>query len=198
MSKLKTAVYFIGMYAMNKVRSHNSVLSHGARNEIVEKILLLVSERGSWEISVNDISSACGTTPASLYSYFSSKNDMIQAAVEEMEKRFGTIASLPVPDKMPEEMKIKMISFYIFDFVVKNRWSVDFVDPFSKYESTARLVERISQFMKKDGKVYKDLEYRVFRFLAGIHFKIKYRFMRNELPGEHDIDDLSRYMSITE
>lgn len=183
---------------MNKVRSQNSVLSHGARNEIVEKILFLVSENGSWEISVNDISSACGTTPASLYSYFSSKSDMMQAAVEEMEKRFSAIANLPVPDKIPEEMKIKMITFYIFDFVVKNRWASDFVDPFSGYRSTAKLMERITQFMIKDGKSHKDLEYRVFRFLAGIHFKIRYRFMRNELPAENDIDDLSRYMSITE
>lgn len=183
---------------MNKVRSQSSVLSHGARNEIIEKILQLVSEKGGWDISVNDISSACGTTPASLYSYFSSKNDMMQAAVGEMEKRFGSIASLPIPDKIPEEMKIKMITFYIFDFVIKNRWAADFVDPFSKYESTVKLMERITQFMKKDGRPHKDLNFRVYRFLAGIHFKIRYRFMRKELPGENDIDDLSRYMSIAE
>jgi AcrR family transcriptional regulator len=186
------------MFLMNKVRSQNSVLSHGARNEIIEKILLLVSEKGGWDISVSDISSACGTTPASLYSYFSSKNDMIHAAVEEMEKRFGSIASLPIPDKIPEEMKIKMITFYIFDFVIKNRWASDFVDPFSKYESTVKLIERITQFMKKDGRPYKDLNFRVYRFMAGLHFKIRYRFMRKELPGESDIDDLSRYMSIPE
>lgn len=183
---------------MNKVRNRESVLSHGAKNEIIEKVLALISEKGDWNITINDIAITCGTTPASLYSYFSSKVDIIQTAVSEMEKRFGAIANLPIPDKIPEEMKIKMITFYVFDFVIKNRWSADFVDPFSKYEATAKLVERITQFMKKDGKVYKDLEYRVFRFLAGIHFKIKYRFMRNELPGENDIDDLSRYMSITE
>ncbi|HRZ80704.1 MAG TPA: hypothetical protein P5044_11905, partial [bacterium] len=60
------------------------------------------------------------------------------------------------------------------------------------------LMERITQFMKKDGRPHKDLNFRVYRFLAGIHFKIRYRFMRKELPGENDIDDLSRYMSITE
>lgn len=183
---------------MNKVRSHESVLSHGAKNEIIEKMLVLVSKNGGWNITVNDIAEECSMTPASLYSYFSSKSEIIESAVIEMEKRFSTIANLPIPDKMPEDMKIKMISFYVFDFVAKNKWAVEFVDPFSNYESTKKLMERITLFVKKEGKPRKDLDYRVYRFLAGISFKIKYRFMRNEIPTELDIDDLSKFMSYSD
>ena len=183
---------------MNKVRSHESVLSHGAKNEIIEKVLVLVSKKGGWDITVTEIAEECCMTPASLYSYFSSKADIIQSAIAEMEKRFVTIANLPIPDKIPEDMKIKMISFYVFDFVAKNKWAAESVDPFSKYESTVKLIERITLFVKKEGRPRKDLDYRVYRFLAGISFKIKYRFMRNEVPTELDIDDLSKFMSYTD
>lgn len=183
---------------MNKVRSNTSVLLHGAKNEIIEKFIILVSKKGSFDVTVNEIAKECNTTPASLYTYFSSKSDIIETAVAEMEKRFSTIANLPIPEKMPEDMKIKMISFYIFDFVIKNKWAVEFVDPFSKYESTAKLRERITLFIKKEGKPRKDLDYRIYRFLAGINFKIRYRFMRNEIPTEMDIDDLSRFMSYSD
>lgn len=183
---------------VEKERGHISIMSAGAKNEIIENIINLVSLKGSWNISVSDIAYECRTTPASLYTYFSSKNEIFECARIEMEKRFGAVINLPIPEKIPEEVKIRMISFYIFDFVAKNKWASDFIDPFSKYESTRLLMKRIEGILIKTKLSKGDLEYRIYRFMAGVHFKIRYRFMRNEVPGEADIDDLSRFMSYPE
>lgn len=175
-----------------------SMLAHGAKNEIIESAIEIVSKKGSWDISVKEIADECKITSASLYTYFSSKSEIIKDAKIEMEKRFSSIINLPIPEKIPEEMKIRMISFYIFDFVVKNRWASEFIDPFSEYESTKELMKRIRLILKKSQLSKDELDYRIYRFLAGISFKIKFRFMRNELPIESDIDDLSRFMSYSE
>jgi AcrR family transcriptional regulator len=179
-------------------RGPNTMMSHGIKHEIIESTISLIATKGSWSISVQEIADACKTTPASLYTYFASKNEIFEDAKEEMAKRFDAVISLPIPERIPEEMKIRMISFYILDFVTKNKWAADFIDPFSGYSSTKKLMDRVSVLLKKNKLSKDELEYRIYRFLAGIHFKIKYRFMRNETPVEADIDDLSRFMSYTE
>ncbi|HQJ59782.1 MAG TPA: hypothetical protein PKV35_02225, partial [bacterium] len=96
------------------------------------------------------------------------------------------------------EMKIRMISFYILDFVTRNKWASEFIDPFSSYAATKKLMGRVRVLLKKNKLSKDELEYRIYRFLAGIHFKIKYRFMRNEVPVEADIDDISKFMLYSE
>lgn len=183
---------------MESVKAAGSIMAHGAKNEIIESTIDIVAKKGSWDVSVSDIASACRTTPASLYTYFSSKNEILESVRVEMEKRFAAVVNLPIPEKIPEEMKIRMMSFYIFDFIVKNRWAIDFVDPFSTYESTEKLMNRIEGLLNKTKLSKDEIKYRIFRFMAGVHFKIRYRFMLGQIPEEIDIDDLSRFMSYPE
>lgn len=179
-------------------RGSNTIMSHGIKNEIIENIIVLIGEKGSWNVSVADIAHVCRTTPASLYTYFTSKNEMFEDVKREMEKKFDAVINLPIPEKIPEEMKIRMISFYILDFVTRNKWASEFIDPFSSYAATKKLMERVRVLLKKNKLSKDELEYRIYRFLAGIHFKIKYRFMRNEVPVEADIDDISKFMLYSE
>lgn len=179
-------------------KTSNSIISNGIRHEIIEKTIDIIAQNGSWNISVADIAKGCNLTSASLYNHFSSKNEIFKEALMLMEEKFDSIVNLPIPDKIPEEMKIRMISFYIFDFVGKNQWAVDFVDPFSEYESTHRLLTRIENIFIRTKLSKDELNYRIYRFMAGIHFKIKYRFMRGETLKENDIDDLSRFMAYPE
>ncbi len=179
-------------------RGTKTIMSHGIKNEIIENTIVLIATKGSWSISVQEIADACKTTPASLYTYFGSKKEIFEEAREEMEKRFDSVISLPIPEKIPEEMKIRMISFYILDFVTRNKWASEFIDPFSSYAATKKLMGRVRVLLKKNKLSKDELEYRIYRFLAGIHFKIKYRFMRNEVPVEADIDDISKFMLYSE
>jgi len=170
--------------------------SEGARSNILESMIRLSEKKGTLDLSIKELAEGCNLTPASLYAYFESKNDMILNVRKEMERRFDTIINLPIPERIPENMKIKMLTFYIFDFVDKNKWAVEYINPFSGYSSTERLLERIVSFLethKKEGSDY-GKNYRGYTFLAGVYFKIKYRMMRNQSPTENDIEDISYFM----
>lgn len=171
--------------------------SEGTRNNILESMIRLAEEKGTLDLSINELAEGCGFTPASLYAYFESKNDMIRSVRKEMERRFDTIINLPIPEKIPENMKIKMLTFYMFDFVDKNRWAVDYINPFSGHSSTERLLKRIISFLEihKNERSDYGKDYRGYTFLAGVYFKVKYRMMRNESPTENDIEDISHFMA---
>jgi len=168
----------------------------GAKSNILESMIRLAEKKGTLDLSIKELAEGCNLTPASLYAYFESKNDMVLSIRKEMERRLDTIINLPIPERIPENMKIKMLTFYIFDFVDKNKWAVDYINPFSGYSSTERLLKRIVTFLethKKDSADY-GKAYRGYTFLAGVYFKIKYRMMRNEKPTENDIEDVSNFM----
>ena len=168
----------------------------GTRNNILESMIKLAEKKGTLDLSIKELADGCNLTPASLYAYFESKTDMIRCVRLEMERRLDTIINLPIPERIPENMKIKMLTFYIFDFVDKNKWAVDYINPFSGYSSTEKLLKRIVSFLDKHRKETTDYgrDYRGYTFLAGVYFKIKYRLMRNESPTENDIEDISHFM----
>ena len=172
-------------------------LLEGTKKNILEGIIRLVERKGTLNLSIKELAEGCNLTPASLYSYFESKNDLIRNVQLEMERRFDAIIELPIPERIPENMKIKMLTFYIFDFVDKNKWAVAYINPFSEYESTRKLLARMSSFLDKysgrKGQEY-GKNYRAYTFMAGVYFKVKYRIMRNEKPTENDIEDISQFM----
>ena len=173
-----------------------SPASEGTKNNILNCIIRYSEKKGTLNLSIKELAEGCNLTPASLYSYFESKNDLIRNVRKEMERRLDTIINLPIPERIPENMKIKMLTFYIFDFVDKNRWAAEYINPFSGYESTKMLLERISTFLDKHNRKSSEYgkDYRAYTFLAGVYFKIRYRIMRNEKPTENDIEDISHFM----
>jgi AcrR family transcriptional regulator len=168
----------------------------GTKKDIVDSIIQLVEKRETFDLSIKELAEGCGFTPASLYSYFESKNDLVENVKTEMERRLDGIINLPIPEKIPENMKIKMLTFYIFDFVDRNKWASDYINPFSEYESTRKLLKRIASFLEPCNRKGSGLgkDYRAYTFLAGVHFKIRYRALRKEKPTENDIEDISHFM----
>lgn len=168
----------------------------GTKKNIVDDIIRLVEKKGTINLPIKELAAGCKLTPASLYSYFESKGDLIEVVKGEMERRLDTIINLPIPERIPENMKIKMLTFYIFDFVDKNKWAVEYVNPFSEFESTKKLLKRIASFLEKHNRRGTEYgkDYRAYTFLSGVYFKIRYRIMRNEKPSENDIEDISHFM----
>jgi AcrR family transcriptional regulator len=183
---------------MSKTKKDHTVFSDGIRYKIIQKTIEIIERDGGVKISVHDLAKECGLVTTTLYTYFSSKNDIINEARNEMARKFDSVASLPVPKNIPEEMKIRMIAVFILDFAIKNRWVVEYIDPFANFEATKKLINRLSTLLKRFSNDENQNEYRVYRFLAGIRFKIKYRFFKNEEPTESDIEDLCRFMSYPE
>jgi len=174
----------------------SSAASQGTKKNILESIIKLVEEKGTLDLSIKELADGCNLTPASLYAYFESKNDLIESVRREMSERFDSIINLPIPERIPENMKIKMLTFYIFDFVDRNKWAVEYINPFSGHKSTKDLLKRIVSFLKVHGRKGSEYgaDYRGYTFLAGVYFKIRYRIMRNESPTESDIEDISYFM----
>jgi len=183
---------------MRDSKKNKNVFSEGIRYKIIEKTIDVITRDGEIKISIHELAKECGLVTTTLYTYFSSKKEIVSEARREMSERFDRIASLPVPEKVPEEMKVRMIAVYILDFVTKNKWAVEYLDPFSQYEVTKKLIDRLSRLLKRFSNDELQNEYRVYRFLAGIQFKIRYRFFRKEFPIESDIEDLCRFMAYPE
>ena len=183
---------------MSKTKKDHTVFAEGIRYKIIEKAIEIIARDGGINISVHEFAKECGFVTTTLYTYFRSKKDIIDEARRQMEMKFDSVASIPVPGSIPEEMKIRMIAVYILDFVTKNRWAVEYLDPFAQYDTTKKLIVRLSKLLKRISNDDVQNEYRVYRFLAGIQFKIRYRFFKGEEPVEKDIDDLCRFMSYPE
>jgi AcrR family transcriptional regulator len=183
---------------MSKTHKNKTVFAEGIRYKIIEKTIEIIARDGSVSLSVHALAKECGLVTTTLYTYFSSKKDIVSEARREMSERFDRIATLPVPEKVPEEMKVRIIAVYILDFVSKNRWALEYLNPFAEYEVTKKLIVRLSRLLKRFSNDDRQNEYRVYRFLAGIQFKIRYRFFRGEMPIESDIEDLCRFMAYPE
>ncbi len=183
---------------MGKLRKKHTVFTEGIQYKIIEKTIEIVARDGEINLTIHELAKECGFVTTTLYTYFSSKKEIIAEAYKEMEKRFEKIVFMPVPEKIPEEMKVRMIAVYILSFVSENKWATRFIDPFSGFEVTKKLVVRLTKLLSRFSNDEEKNEYRVYRFLAGVLFKIRYRFNRGELPVESDIDDLCRFMSYPE
>lgn len=183
---------------MSKTKKNKTVFAEGIRYKIIEKTIEIIGRDGAVNMSVHQLAKECGLVTTTLYTYFSSKKEIISEAWKEMSRQFDKIAMIPVPEKASEEMKVRMIAVYILDFISKNKWGILFLDPFSNFDVTNKLIARLCKLLKRFSNNEIQNEYRVYRFLAGIQFKVRYRFFRNELPVEDDIEDLCKFMAYPE
>ena len=63
----------------------------GTKRKIIETAILLFSEKSYGKVSTRDIAKAVGIRPASLYSHFKSKNDILDQIYKQYEEKVKTV-----------------------------------------------------------------------------------------------------------
>ena len=87
------------------METETQVETPSTRQRILQIALELMSQRGVDGTSMRDLASACGLNVASLYHYFPSKRELLEAVLVE-QGFFPVRARMPKPEDNPEEDKL--------------------------------------------------------------------------------------------
>ena len=94
------------------------------REALVGHVIDLIEERGTSAVTVNDIASLAGMSPANLYRYFASKEALIDAVAEHWFRPKVEIMEEVVASDLPPRRK--MYEFYARRFTrLKGEWERD-------------------------------------------------------------------------
>lgn len=90
---------------MEKIHYHHGNL----RNELIEKAIAIIIDKGEQGLSIRKVAGACGVTYAAPYSHFKSKEELLLACREYVSNLFAEHLSNSIADKditKPETLNI--------------------------------------------------------------------------------------------
>ena len=166
------------------------------KRQIVEVILGLVSEYGVQGVTIARIAARAGVTQAALYMHFSSRDEMLRAAVDVLYERVGqVIASSDEPDIM---VRLRNIGGFHSRLVTSE--ANDFIHPLFEFlaappetglretlgEKQRNIIEGLAA-MVQEGKVQ-----------GSIRADVDPQQVAWELHGVYWAEDVSHLMGLTE
>ncbi len=92
----------------------------------------LVNEIGFAESSVSKIAKAAAVSPATLYTYFANKDDLIISTYKTIMEKMSAQVFLGLSDTQPVKEALLLIWRNIYSYISKNRADYLFTEQFSK------------------------------------------------------------------
>ncbi len=107
------------------------------RKHLVETALKVFAERGFGGATIKDLGTAAGMSPALLYHYFRSKEELLQAVVEHYSFVSDVRRLIESNESMPVELFLKKLARHFYDLIGER---LDLVRIFLKEGASSEIV----------------------------------------------------------
>ena len=125
------------------------------REKILQAIFIIAGKHGLTGININAISKEAGISIGSFYTYFTSKEEVIQAAYSSVEHKITSIIYKGFDASLPMEKSLKQIFLNTLEYRLRHYNETVFIDQYiqSKYVQL-NFAKQVKQFEEQNKTLY--------------------------------------------
>ncbi len=127
------------------------------QNEIIEKSILIIDEKGIQGLTIKNLSHAIGISESGIYRHFDSKFDILFAILNSFKEQLAEWELKLAEDKREPQIKMKQFFGQVLNRFVKTPSLVSVIFSEEIFQNEAKLVETVMEIQQMNEKIINSL-----------------------------------------
>lgn len=127
------------------------------QNEIIEKSILIIDEKGIQGLTIKNLSQAIGISESGIYRHFDSKFDILFTILNSFKEQLAAWEKKLADDNMEPQLKMKQFFGQVLNRFVKSPSLVSVIFSEEIFQNEERLVATVMEIQQMNEKIINNL-----------------------------------------